>query len=65
MRRLANETFGMSQIGVLEDLSALSNGGGGEAIVNHGGGEQTEPGMTMIFVVPAEKILAKGASILD
>ena len=42
MRRFPNESFGMSQVGGIKDLPALRDGGGNEAIVNHGGGKQAE-----------------------
>ena len=65
LRRFSNKAFGMSHVGGIEDLASLCDGGGREAVMNHGGGEQTETGVAMFFVVPGEKNLAKGASILD
>jgi len=55
----------MSQVGGVKDIFTLCDGYGREAMVNHGGGEQAEPGMTMLLVVPGEEVLTKSTSILD
>ena len=65
LRRFSNKAFGVSQICGIENTLTLGDGGGCETVMNHGGGEESEPGMAMFFVVPGEEALAKGTSILD
>jgi hypothetical protein len=44
---------------------AVGQDGLGLSKVNHGRGEQADAGMTMLFVIPGEKLLTEGAAVLD
>ena len=57
MRWLADEAFGMSQVGGVQNCAALFDGGGRETVMNHGRGKQTQPGMPVLFVIPGEELL--------
>ena len=55
--RFANEAFGMSQVGGIQNGAALFDGGGCKTIMNDSRREKAQSGMTMLFVVPGEKLL--------
>ena len=55
----------MSQVrGVEHDLPAR-DGGRRLAVVNHRWREQFDPRVAVLLVIPSEKLLAEGATILD
>jgi len=49
----------------IEHKLALLDDGRGLAIVDHGGGEKLDAGMTVLLVVPSGKLLAKAPAILN
>ena len=55
----------MSQVGGIENGLPLGNQLGSEAIVNGGRGQQVEPGMVVLVVIPGEEVLAEAAGILN
>ena len=63
--RSANEALWMSLVGCIQDGPPSLDGSGGETVMNHGRGEQAESGMAVLFVVPGEKLLGKGARVLQ
>ena len=60
-----DEAFGMDAIGGIENGLALFENERGLVVVDHSRGEQTQPGVAVFFVVPAEKSLRKSAAILN
>ena len=54
---MANEAFGVCQIRGIEGFAAPLDGGGGQTMVKHGGGQQPDSGMAVLFVVPGEELL--------
>jgi hypothetical protein len=54
LRRFTSEAFGMSQVGRVQNCAALFDCGGREAVMDHGTGQQAQPGMPMLFVVLAK-----------
>ena len=54
---LADEAFGMDAIGGIKNSLAQFENERGLVVVDHGRCEQTQPGMTVFLVVPAEKYL--------
>ena len=65
MRRAAHKSFRVGLVCGIEHKLALLHDGGSLAIVDHGGGEKLDAGMTVLLVVPSEKLLAEAAAILD
>jgi hypothetical protein len=55
----------MSAVSRIQNGTALFDGGWRKAIVNYLRGEQPEPGMAMLLVVPAEELLREGAGVLQ
>ncbi len=55
----------MRLIGGIQHRLAAVQDGFGLAKMHHGRGKQTECRVAVFFVVPAEKLLAEGAAILD
>jgi len=53
------------QVSGIQHHLAVGQDGRGLAEVNHGGGEQADAGMTMLFVIPGEKLLTEGAAVLE
>src|ERR1022692_3017102 len=64
-RRLAHEAFGVDAIGGIENGLTLFEDERGLVVVNHGRGEQAQPGVAVFLVVPAEKSLRKSATVLN
>jgi hypothetical protein len=62
---LADEPLGVGHIGALQHLLAGSQDLLGAAIVNVGGGQQTDPGVVVLQVAPVEEALAEAAGVLD
>jgi hypothetical protein len=62
---LADEPFGMGGEGALEDRGAGGDDLPGTAVVDVGGGEQRDPAVTVLKVVPAEEALAERAGVGD
>ena len=56
---LMDEAFGMDAIGGIEHDLAPFEDERGLVVVDHGRGEQAQPGVAVFFVVPAEKSLEK------
>src|SRR5436309_4439544 len=62
---MVDEPLGMSRVSGTEDDLTLCNGLGSLAVVDDGGCQQTEAGVTMLLVVPEEELLAEGAAVLQ
>jgi hypothetical protein len=56
---------GWAPVGALQHLLAGSEDLFGAAEVHVGGGQQADPGVVVLHVVPVEEALAEGAGILD
>ncbi len=54
----------VSRVSGMEDGLSLCPDVWGLPIMDHGRGEQAEAGMTMLLVVPEEKLLAEGTAVL-
>jgi hypothetical protein len=63
--RLADEAFGVDAIGGIENGLALFEDARGLVVVDHGRGEQAQPGVAVFFVVLAEKSLRESAGVLQ
>ncbi len=59
----ADETFGVSRAGRVEDELAFSPHPPGLPVMDHGRSEQADSGMTVVVVVPGEKRGAEGAAV--
>ena len=59
-----DEAFGMDAIGGIENYLAPFEDERGLVVVDHGRGEQAQPGVAVFLVVPAEKSLRKSAAVL-
>jgi hypothetical protein len=55
----------VSLIGRIEHELPVSQYSLGLSEVNHRRGEQADPRVTMLLVVPVEELLAEGAAVLD
>ena len=60
-----DEAFGMDAIGGIENDLAPFEDERGLVVVDHGRGEQAQPGVAVFLVVPAEKSLRKSAAVLN
>ena len=65
MWRPPDEAVRVRLVSPIEHQLAVGQDGLGFAEVNHGRGEQADAGMTMLFVIPLEKLLTESAAILD
>ena len=65
MRRPTDKTFRVGLVCGIEYNLALLDDGWSLAIVDHRGGEKRDAGMTMLLVVPSEKLLAEASAVLD
>jgi hypothetical protein len=63
--RSPDETVWVSLIGGIQHHLPLSQDGLSLAKVDHGRGEQTQPRVAMLLVVPSKKLLTEGAAVLD
>ena len=61
---MANEAFRMCDVSGIEGFAPPLDGGGGQTMVKHGGGQQPDSGMSVLFVVPGEELLGEGPGIL-
>ena len=64
-RRTIDEAFGVDDVGSVKNCLALLDDKRGLAMVKHRGSEQTDPGVMMILVVPAEEVDGKDSGVLD
>lgn len=55
----------MGLVGRIEHYLAARHYGLGLPEVNHCRGEQADPGMTMLLVLPVEELLTEGTAVLD
>ena len=60
-----DEAFGMDAIGGIENDLAPFEHERGLVVVDHGRGEQAQPGVAVFLVVPAEESLRKSAAVLN
>lgn len=65
MRRVAHKSFRVGLVSGIEHQLALLDDGRSLAIVDHSRGEELDAGMTVLLVVPSEKLLAEAAAVLD
>ena len=62
---MVDEPLGMSCVSNIQDVLALCHDVRSLPVMNHGRRQQAEAGMTMLLVVPKEKLLAEGAAVLQ
>jgi hypothetical protein len=62
---LADEPVWVRHEGVIQDGRSGGDDLAGRAVVDVGRGEQCDPAVAVLVVVPAEKPLAEGAGVLD
>ena len=60
-RRTRHKSFGVGDIGGVENGLALFDDGISQAIVKNGWSQQADSGMVMLLVVPVEKVDGEGA----
>jgi hypothetical protein len=65
LRWLADEPLGMGGIGAVEHVGAGAGDGFGATLVHIGWGEQRDPAVVVLVVIPAEEVLAEGAGVVD
>jgi hypothetical protein len=65
LRRPANKAFGMSAVSSIENGAPLFNRLRRQTIMNHSGGEKTQPGMAVLVVVPGEELLGERPGVLQ
>ena len=53
----------MSKVGGIQNGAALFDGGGCKTVVNHGGGEKAQSGMTVLVVIPGEELRGDGSTL--
>ena len=63
--RVADESFGMGEIGGCQDGRPAGLDGWGVAVVDVGGGVQAEAAVAVLVVIPGEEVLAVGPGGLD
>src|SRR6266508_602417 len=62
---LADEPLGMGGVGAVQDHGAGVDDLLGAAVVHVGRGQQRDPRVVVLVVVPAEEVLAEAAGVLD
>jgi hypothetical protein len=62
---VADEPLGMRGVGAVEHLGAGAGDGLAAAVVHIGRGQQRDPAVVVLVVIPAEEALAEGAGVVD